>query len=235
MPSVILDTNVLIAALRSCRGASFKVLNLLGSGIFQICVSVPLVLEYKSVTKRMSRSLGLIYSDIDDILDYICLVAEHRKIFYLWRPCLKDPMDNSEQIPDGRKSYRQRNFKTWLWALNFNWDAQTAYNGIHAAPPSDACSSGHWLVNQDTAFFWINFLIEWKSFFFVTTSYIRGRSLQTKLMLYGIQMMALSTNVLNWVVELLQYIKCITTHSRIIKDYDPTHPSRDLSCTCASM
>ncbi len=94
MPRVILDTNVLIAALRSCRGASFKVLNLLGCGLFQLSVSVPLVLEYESVTKRMSRSLGLSHSDIDDILDYICLVAEHREIFYLWRPCLKDPMDD---------------------------------------------------------------------------------------------------------------------------------------------
>ncbi len=94
MPRVILDTNVLIAALRSCRGASFKVLNLLGSGLFQLSVSVPLVLEYESVTKRMSRSLGLSHSDIDDILDYICFVAEHREIFYLWRPCLKDPMDD---------------------------------------------------------------------------------------------------------------------------------------------
>jgi len=94
MPRVILDINVLIAALRSCRGASFKVLNLLGSGLFQLSVSVPLVLEYEGVTKRMSRSLELSHSDIDDILDYICLAAEHREIFYLWRPCLKDPMED---------------------------------------------------------------------------------------------------------------------------------------------
>ena len=94
IPRVILDTNVIIAALRSCKGASFKVLNLLGSGLFQLSVSVPLVLEYESVTKRMIRSLGLSHSDIDDILDYVCLIAEHREIFYLWRPYLKDPMDD---------------------------------------------------------------------------------------------------------------------------------------------
>ncbi len=94
MPRVVLDTNVLIAALRSRRGASFKVLSLVGSGLLQISVSVPLVLEYESAAKKMSSSLGLSHSDIDDILDYICLVAEHREIFYLWRPLLKDPMDD---------------------------------------------------------------------------------------------------------------------------------------------
>jgi putative PIN family toxin of toxin-antitoxin system len=94
MLRVILDTNVLIEALRSRRGASFKVLNLVGSGRFQLNVSVPLVLEYESATKEMRRALGLSHLDIDDIIDYICLVAEHREIFYLWRPCLKDPMDD---------------------------------------------------------------------------------------------------------------------------------------------
>ncbi len=30
---------------------------------------------------------------IDDILDYVCAVANHRQVFYLWRPFLKDPKD----------------------------------------------------------------------------------------------------------------------------------------------
>jgi predicted nucleic acid-binding protein len=38
--------------------------------------------------------VGLNYSDIDDILDYICKVAEHRDIYYLWRPFSKDPKDD---------------------------------------------------------------------------------------------------------------------------------------------
>ena len=42
----------------------------------------------------MNKELSLRYSDIDDILDYICKVAEHRDIYYLWRPFLKDPMDD---------------------------------------------------------------------------------------------------------------------------------------------
>ena len=53
-----------------------------------------MVLEYESATKRISRSLGLRHSDIDDVLDYICAVAEHRTIHFLWRPFLRDPSDD---------------------------------------------------------------------------------------------------------------------------------------------
>jgi putative PIN family toxin of toxin-antitoxin system len=94
MLRVVLDTNVLISALRSQKGASFKVVNLIGKRLFQLIVSVPLVLEYESAAKRINKLLGLRYSDIDDILDYICKVAEHRDIYYLWRPFLKDPKDD---------------------------------------------------------------------------------------------------------------------------------------------
>ena len=93
-PRVVLDTNVIASALRSRRGASFKVLSLIGTDRFELCVSVPLIVEYESVAKRFSRTLGLSHSDIDDILDYLCSVAEHRQIFYLWRPFLKDPGDD---------------------------------------------------------------------------------------------------------------------------------------------
>jgi putative PIN family toxin of toxin-antitoxin system len=91
---IVLDTNVLIAALRSRKGASFQVLKRIGRGQFDIVLSVPLFLEYEDVAKRTSRAVGLRHSDIDDILDYLCSVGEHREIFFLWRPFLKDPMDD---------------------------------------------------------------------------------------------------------------------------------------------
>jgi len=94
VPRVVLDTNVLVSALRSRKGASFKVIRLIGRDSFQLSISVPLVLEYESAAKRVSKLVGLKYSDIDDILDYICKVAEHRDIYYIWRPFLKDPKDD---------------------------------------------------------------------------------------------------------------------------------------------
>jgi putative PIN family toxin of toxin-antitoxin system len=93
-PRIVVDTNVLLSGLRSRRGASYRLLELVGRGKFEIVVSVPLVLEYEEVSKRMSRSLGLRHSDIDDILDYLCSVADRREIFYLWRPFLGDPQDD---------------------------------------------------------------------------------------------------------------------------------------------
>ena len=91
---IVIDTCVLISALRSRNGASFKLLSLIDSKKFTFFLSVPLVLEYESVAKRMSRSLGLTHSDIEDIIDYLCTVGNHRKIHFLWRPNLKDPGDD---------------------------------------------------------------------------------------------------------------------------------------------
>ena len=88
---IVIDTCVLISALRSRNGASFKLLSLIDSNKFTFFLSVPLVLEYESVAKRMSRNLGLTHTDI---IDYLCAVGEHRKVNYLWRPNLKDPSDD---------------------------------------------------------------------------------------------------------------------------------------------
>ena len=91
---IVMDTNVLVSALRSRTGASFRLLSRIDGGKFSVCISVPLVLEYEAATKRMSKAIGLAYSDIDDVLDYICLVADRYKVYYLWRPLLRDPRDD---------------------------------------------------------------------------------------------------------------------------------------------
>ncbi len=91
---IVLDTNVLISALRSRRGASFRLLSLVGTGRFDIALSVPLVLEYEGVADRMLADLAVSAGDLSDILDYLCSVAIHRPIFFLWRPTLPDPKDD---------------------------------------------------------------------------------------------------------------------------------------------
>lgn len=91
-----MDTNVFIAALRSKRGAAYRLLSLIDSGKFVVTVSVPLIFEYESVakSKRTMQETGLNGRDIDDLLDYICQVSERRRVHYLWRPFLKDPKDD---------------------------------------------------------------------------------------------------------------------------------------------
>lgn len=94
MPRVVLDTNVVVSALRSRRGASFRLLSLVGKGRFEICVSVPLVLEYEDAVGRHLDETGLTRGQLDDVLDYLCFAAIRQDVFYLWRPTLRDPKDD---------------------------------------------------------------------------------------------------------------------------------------------
>jgi len=91
---IVIDTNVFISALRSRRGASYRLFMLLDRGDCEINMSVPLVVEYEDEAKRIAREIGLAYGDINDILDYICSVARKRVIHFLRRPFLKDPQDD---------------------------------------------------------------------------------------------------------------------------------------------
>jgi putative PIN family toxin of toxin-antitoxin system len=91
---VVLDTNVLVSALRSRRGASFRLLELLDEGKFGIDLSVPLVLEYEQEAADLVGKRSLSRSDVEAILDYLCAVARRWKVFYLWRPFLRHPKDD---------------------------------------------------------------------------------------------------------------------------------------------
>jgi predicted nucleic acid-binding protein len=91
MIRVVLDTNVLVAGLKSRNGASFQVLRMVGpKAPFQPSLSVPLVLEYEMALRR---TLGAKDKRIDAVLDYLCAVGDLREIFFLWRPFLRDPGD----------------------------------------------------------------------------------------------------------------------------------------------
>lgn len=92
IPQIILDTNVLVAGLKSRRGASFRLLSLLGSELFEVHLSVPLVFEYEDVLNR--AALGISKNDSDAILDFVCGVAKHQNIYFLWRPFLRDTKDD---------------------------------------------------------------------------------------------------------------------------------------------
>jgi len=91
---VVLDTNVLVAALRSQNGAAYRVLSLVGSGAFEHALSVALVFEYEDVIKRPNVGITLPHRVIDDILDFLCSAALRRRIHFLWRPVLPDPGDD---------------------------------------------------------------------------------------------------------------------------------------------
>jgi putative PIN family toxin of toxin-antitoxin system len=90
---IVIDTNVLVAALRSRRGASFKLVSVLPSDEFSIAISVPLVLEYEDALKRL-ESPAITEQDIGNFVDFLCKIGHHQEIFFLWRPFLPDPSDD---------------------------------------------------------------------------------------------------------------------------------------------
>ena len=90
---VVLDSSVLVAALRSRRGASFALVQALRAGQFEIAVSVPLVLEYEAVLLRHASELGLLPGEAIGIVDYLCAIGHRQEIHFLWRPALNDPAD----------------------------------------------------------------------------------------------------------------------------------------------
>ncbi len=92
--NIVIDTNVFISALRSRNGTSFDLLSKVGTGQFQVSLSVPVVFEYEDVALRMLSDLKLNQQDIEDVVDYLCLIAHKQTIFFLWRPLLKDPKDD---------------------------------------------------------------------------------------------------------------------------------------------
>lgn len=94
LPGIVMDTNVLVAALRSRQGASHRLLMLVGTGKFEVAVSVPLVLEYEAEAMKLTRRDGLTAADVSAIIDYLCLVAVRAEVHYLWRPFLRDPKDD---------------------------------------------------------------------------------------------------------------------------------------------
>jgi predicted nucleic acid-binding protein len=93
-PGVVLDTNVFVSALRSRRGASFRILELIGTGRFDVELSVPLALEYEAVGRRVLPSTTVSEPAFEAILDFVCRSARHRPVFYSWRPFLPDPGDD---------------------------------------------------------------------------------------------------------------------------------------------
>jgi putative PIN family toxin of toxin-antitoxin system len=90
----VLDTNVLISALRSRRGASFELLRLVGDERWRLHLSTALLLEYEAVARREAQQLWLHPERIEDVLDYLSANAREHAISFRWRPWLNDPNDD---------------------------------------------------------------------------------------------------------------------------------------------
>ncbi len=68
-------------------------MSLIGAGRFEIHLSVSLALEYEDVLRRQSNVLRLTREDVIDLIDALCSLSQHHKIYFLWRPQLRDAGD----------------------------------------------------------------------------------------------------------------------------------------------
>ena len=92
LDKIVLDTNVVISALRSRRGASFAILQRIGE-VWQPLISVPLILEYEAVGKREATKLNIPLSTVDTIVAAFCFVGRETDVHFRTRPFLPDPGD----------------------------------------------------------------------------------------------------------------------------------------------
>jgi putative PIN family toxin of toxin-antitoxin system len=128
MVRAVLDTNVVVSALRSRRGPAFRLLSLVGSGRFEISLSVALALEYEEVARRATPVSG---DELDTILAYLCAEAHKQRIFVLWRPSTPDPGD--EMVLDLAVASRASHLVTF----NVRHFASASRFGIRVARPHE--------------------------------------------------------------------------------------------------
>lgn len=91
----VLDTNVVVAGLRSPTGASAALLGHALSGAFTLLLSVALALEYEAVCRDRDQRIvsGLSEAEVVTIITALCAIAEPVATRFLWRPQLHDPAD----------------------------------------------------------------------------------------------------------------------------------------------
>jgi putative PIN family toxin of toxin-antitoxin system len=92
----VLDTDVVVAALRSDQGASRQLLLAALNKQFDLMLSVPLILEYEAVLTRPEHLAvcRISKAEVSRVLDDLAAIAEPVKITFRWRPSLPDPNDD---------------------------------------------------------------------------------------------------------------------------------------------
>jgi len=92
---VVFDTNVLVAAVRSRKGVSYRLLSMLPSKEFQIAVSNTLYFEYLDVLLRPDVKPAKM-TDLEMIgaMEKINENAIFQQVFFRWRPWLNDKNDD---------------------------------------------------------------------------------------------------------------------------------------------
>jgi putative PIN family toxin of toxin-antitoxin system len=92
---LVLDTDVVVAAMRSPSGASAAIVRAARQGQATLLLSVPLAIEYEAICRQAEHRLaaGLSEGQVGIFLDAVIAMAEPVETHFLWRPQLHDPSD----------------------------------------------------------------------------------------------------------------------------------------------
>ena len=91
----MLDTNIIVAAMRSPTGASAELLRMARRSRLTLLANVALVLEYEATCQLAEHRLaaGLDQDQVAIFLDAVVAMAEPVETHFMWRPQLRDPSD----------------------------------------------------------------------------------------------------------------------------------------------
>jgi putative PIN family toxin of toxin-antitoxin system len=131
----VLDTDVIVAALRSPTGASAALLLAAQERQFTLLANVPLVIEYEATCSLAEHRLAAGMNDVAvrQFLDAVAALVEPIETHFLWRPRLRDPADEMvlEAAVNGKA--------TAIVTFNLrDYGAIPADFGIDVLPPNEA-------------------------------------------------------------------------------------------------
>jgi putative PIN family toxin of toxin-antitoxin system len=129
-----LDTDVLVASLRSAKGASSELIRMIGRREIVAVATVPMMVEYEAVLKRPQHlaAANLTIKQVDSFLDALADLFVPVTPYFLWRPVLRDP--NDEMILEAAVNGQARVIITF----NARHFSRAAYRfGVQALRPSE--------------------------------------------------------------------------------------------------
>jgi putative PIN family toxin of toxin-antitoxin system len=93
---LVLDTDVLVAGLRSRTGAARLLLNGIEEGAIQPLITVAILLEYEAVLTRPEQlvAMAATYRDVQDVLDKYLVRSEEVWPYYDYAGTIRDPNDD---------------------------------------------------------------------------------------------------------------------------------------------
>ena len=127
IPRIVIDTNVIVSAMNSSRGASSRLVAQCGEGLFEHILSVPLTFEYEAVCRYCIEDPF----EAELFLDYLVESSIRMPFTRSVRPFSPDPKD--DMVLEAAVSGHARHIITF----NNRHFIGTERYGISILPPGD--------------------------------------------------------------------------------------------------